>query len=78
MNSKYIPEHDYAINPQNVGPWLMKSSQSNFILRSPSSYLAGSYLIATVTFVDRLVLSLYIRRGQVINQEPVKSKACQT
>ena len=29
-------------------PWLMKSSQSNFDLRSPSSYLACSYLIATV------------------------------
>ena len=27
----------------------MKSSQSNFDLRSPSSYLARSYLIATVT-----------------------------
>ena len=26
----------------------MKSSQSNFDLRSPSSYLARSYLIATV------------------------------
>ena len=26
----------------------MKSSQSNFNLRSPSSYLARSYLIATV------------------------------
>ena len=26
----------------------MKSSQSNFVLRSPSSYLVRSYLIATV------------------------------
>ena len=32
-----------------MGPWLMKSSQSNFNLRSPSSYLARSYLIATVS-----------------------------
>ena len=46
MNSKFIPEHDEAIKP--LGPWLMKSSQSNFDLRSPSSYLARSYLIATV------------------------------
>ena len=38
-----------AIKPQNLGPWLMKSSQSNFNFRSPSSYLARSYLIATVT-----------------------------
>ena len=31
-----------------LGPWLMKSSQSNSNLRSPGSYLAHSYLIATV------------------------------
>ena len=34
---------------QNLGPWVMKSSQSNFDLQSPSSYLARSYLIATVS-----------------------------
>ena len=43
-----IPEHDLAIKPQNLGPLLMKSSQSNVNLRSPDSYLACSYLIATV------------------------------
>ena len=32
----------------------MKSSQSNFNLRSPSSYLARSYLIATVIMEDFL------------------------
>ena len=48
MNSKFIPEHDLAIKPQNLGPWLMKSSQSDFNLRLPGSYLARSYLIATV------------------------------
>ena len=32
-----------------MGPLLMKSSQSNFNLRSPSSYMARSYPIATVT-----------------------------
>ena len=37
-----------AIKPQNLGPWLMKSSQSNFKLRLPGSYLARSYLIAIV------------------------------
>ena len=36
------------IKPQNLGSFLMKSSQSNFDLRLPSSYLARSYLIATV------------------------------
>ena len=30
----------------------MKSSQSNFNLRSPSSYLARSYVIATVTKIE--------------------------
>ena len=48
MNYKHIPEHDLAIKPQNLGPLLMKSSQSNFNLRSPDSYSARSYLIATV------------------------------
>ena len=35
------------IKPQNLGSLLMKSSQSNFNLRLPSSYLSRSYLIAT-------------------------------
>ena len=42
-------DHDiHKSQSQNLGPWLMKSSQSNFNLRSPGSYLARSYLIATV------------------------------
>ena len=36
------------IKPQNLGSLLMKSSQSNFNLRSPGSYLIRSYLITTV------------------------------
>ena len=36
------------IKPQNLGSLLMKSSQSNFDLLSPSSYLVRSYLITTV------------------------------
>ena len=36
------------IKPQNLGSLLMKSSQSNFNLRSPGSYLVRSYLITTV------------------------------
>ena len=50
MNSKFIPELDSALKSQNLGSLLMKSSQSNFKLRSPGSYLARSYLIATVIF----------------------------
>ena len=62
MNSKFIPEHDKAIKPQNLGPWLMKS---NFNLRSPSSYLARNYLIATVIKLYKPFLdaSLYTCRG---------------
>ena len=37
------------IKPQNLGSLLMKSSQSNFSLQSPGSYLVRSYLITTVT-----------------------------
>ena len=48
MNPKFILENDQAIRPQNLDPWLMKSSQSNYNLQSPGSYLARSYLIATV------------------------------
>ena len=36
------------IKPQNFGSLLMKSSQSNFNLRSPGSHLVRSYLITTV------------------------------
>ena len=36
------------IKPQNLGSLSMKSSQSNFNLRSPGSYLVRSYLITTV------------------------------
>ena len=42
-----------SIKPQNLGPWLMKSSQSTFNLRSPGFYLARSYLIATVQPIFR-------------------------
>ena len=37
------------IKPQDLGSFLMKSSQSNFNLRLPCSYLVRSYLITTVT-----------------------------
>ena len=55
MNSRFIPEHDLAIKLQNLGPWLVKSSQSNFNLRSPGFYLARSYLMATVNLENKLV-----------------------
>jgi len=37
------------IKPQNLGSLLMKSTQSNFNLRLPGSYLVRSYLITTVS-----------------------------
>ena len=37
----------------------MKSSQSNFNLQSPGSYLARSYLIATVIFVSNFSQIVY-------------------
>ena len=49
------------MKPQNLGPWVMKSSQSNFDLRSPSSYLARSYLIATVCISDFKLYVLDLR-----------------
>ena len=44
------------IKPQNLGSLLMKSSQSNFNLHPPSSYLAHSYLIATVSEIQNVKL----------------------
>ena len=41
--------------PQNLGSLLMKSSQSNFNLQLPSSYLARSYLIATVQIIKNFL-----------------------
>ena len=36
-----------------MGTWLMKSSQSNFDLQSPSSFLVRSYLITTVSKIGQ-------------------------
>ena len=50
--SKFILEHYLAIKLQNFGPLLIKSSQSNFKLRSRGSYSVCSYLIATLWSID--------------------------
>ena len=50
------------IKPQNLGSLLMKSSQSNFNLRWPSSYLARSYLIATVLIFFYLFFSYQFKQ----------------
>ena len=52
MVSKVILGHDYPIKPENLGPGLIKSSQSNFNLQSSDSYLVLSYLITTVQIRD--------------------------
>ena len=69
MNSKFTTQHDSAIKPQNLGPWLMKSSQSNLNLRSPSSYLARSYLIATVLF-----LLLFFRKEWSLDDDLIRQE----
>ena len=48
------------IKPQNLGPLLMKSSQSNFNLRSPGAYLVRSCLITTVQ-LHKTFHSLFLR-----------------
>ena len=45
------------MKPQNLGLLLMKSSQSNFNLRSPDSYSARSNLIATVITIKNSIKS---------------------
>ena len=41
-------------------PWLVKSSQSNFDLRSPDCYWVRSYLITTVTIIP-IIATIWIR-----------------
>ena len=48
MGSNVIFRYDWPIKPQNLCPWLVKSSQSNFNLRLPDCYWVRSYLITTV------------------------------
>ena len=48
------------IKPQNLGSLLMKSSQSNFNLRSPGSYLVRSYQITTV--ITARIIQVFLKR----------------
>ena len=48
MSSNIIFKYDWPIKPQNLCPWFVKTSQSNFNLRSPDCYWVCSYLITTV------------------------------
>ena len=43
----------------------MKSSQSNFNLRSPSSYLGRSYLITTVGTIAQVALQVQFEPSKV-------------
>ena len=54
MGSNVIFRYDWPIKPQNFCPWLVKSSQSNFNLRSPDCYWVCSYLITTVIHALKL------------------------
>ena len=52
MVSKVILRHDYPMKPKDLGPGLIKSSQSIFNLQSSNSYLVLSYLITAVQMRD--------------------------
>ena len=47
------------IKPQNLGSLLIKSSKSNFNLRSQSSYLVRSYLITTLKKMNESATLLF-------------------
>ena len=49
------------IKPQNFGSLFMKSSQSNFELRSPGSYLVRSYLITTLRLEMSTLLCIFAK-----------------
>ena len=57
------------IKPQNLGSLLMKSSQSNFNLRSPGSYLIRTYLITTVRKINcgKYIGKYFVRNFSDIN-----------
>ena len=67
MFSEFITEHVKAIKPQNWGPLLMKSSQSNFNLRLQGSFSARSYLITTVLFSTLYGCFFYQKKEQKRN-----------
>ena len=52
MVSKVILGHDHPIKNKDLGPGLIKSSQSNFNLQHSDSNLVLSYLITTVQIRD--------------------------
>ena len=57
MNSEFI-------KPQNLGSLLMKSSQSNFNLRLPGSYLVHSYLITTVRKLEQILVKMQVDKNK--------------
>ena len=57
------------IKPQNLGSLLMKSSQSNFNLRSPSSYLVCSYLITTVQFAKWISILILLQHKRYLSPD---------
>ena len=58
------------IKSQNLGSFLMKSSQSNFDFRLPGSYLVASYLFTTVTKIQKKK----IEQKNVLNQTEFQLK----
>ena len=75
MGSHVIFWYDWPIKPQNLCPWLVKPSQSNFNLRSPDCYLVRSYLITTVENGNFCLLSVVktcktcLRKGKGVQKD---------
>ena len=57
-----------------MDPWMMKSSQSNFDLRSPSSYLARSYLIATVQEAWAKCFAVHLSKFEILQTKTKNQK----
>ena len=65
MGSNIIFRYDWTIKPQNLCPWLVKASQSNFNLRSPDCYRVRIYLIVEcplmyIKYISGMILTCYI------------------
>ena len=59
MGSKVIFRYDWPIKPQNLCPWLVKSSQSNFNLRSPDCYsVRNYYCMVKILTIDKVIQRL--------------------
>ena len=76
MSSNVIFRYDWPIKPQNLCPWLLKSSQSNFNLRLPDCYLVRSYLIITVLILAHRCLKGLLFKFCIPKVKTPQLKSC--